>query len=435
MLKRKALDKILDWKKKKNKKCLIVQGARQTGKTYIIRKFAEENYDELLEINFKETPSASEIFSNDLNVDNMVLAIRFRYPEKAITPGKTLIFLDEIQECEEAITSLKFWATDNRYDVIASGSLLGIDYKRASSYPVGYVDYLKMYGLDFEEFLWAKGIKADMIDAVRGFWGSQKAVPEAINNQMMSYFRQYIAVGGMPEAVQKYIYTEDFREVDTIQRNILQGYQYDIAHYATAEEKVKAEKCYLSLAGQVLDKENHKFQYKEIEHGARAQKYYSSIDWLIRADIIHMSKLVTDVRFDLSDYARNDFFRAYTTDLTLLIAMKDYHFKQYIVENTIAGNSKGGIYECAVADALYKKGYSLFFYKKDNPHLEIEIFIQKDGKILPIEIKGGNNRSRSIKSLIEKNENISCGYKFIDGNIGVSDSGLITLPLYMASFI
>ena len=252
---------------------------------------------------------------------------------------------------------------DNRFDVIASGSLLGIDYKRASSYPVGYVDYLKMYGIDFEEFLWGMGISEDMIRNLCGYLSSKAAIPEAIHSQMMKYFRQYVAIGGMPEAVQKYIDTKDFREVDRIQRSLLQGYQYDIAHYATAEEKVKAEKCYLSLAKQLLDKENHKFQYKEVEHGGRAQKYFSSIEWLLRADMLYLCKLVTDIRFDLDDYARDDFFRAYTTDLSLLMAMKDFSSKQHIIENTLAGNSKGGIFECAVADALHKKGYQLYFYK------------------------------------------------------------------------
>ena len=266
MLKRKAIASIKNWVNTKNKKCLVVQGARQTGKTYIIERFAEDNYEELLEINFKQMVSAVDIFSGDLTVDNMVMAMRFRFPEKKILPGKTLIFLDEIQECQEAITSLKFWAIDNRYDVIVSGSLLGIDYKRASSYPVGYVDYLRMYGIDFEEFLWGMGISEDMIGNLCGYLESKTVIPEAIHSQMMNYYRQYIAIGGMPEAVQKYVDTKDFREVDKIQRSLLLGYQYDIAHYATAEEKVKAEKCYLSLAKQLLDKENHKFQYKEVEH-------------------------------------------------------------------------------------------------------------------------------------------------------------------------
>ena len=435
MVKRKVKALIKKWISTKTKKCLVVQGARQTGKTYIIERFAEENFEELVEINFKQMPSAMDIFTGDLTVDNMVMAMRFRFPDKKIISGKTLIFLDEIQECQEAITSLKFWAIDNRYDVIVSGSLLGIDYKRASSYPVGYVDYLSMYGVDFEEFLWGIGISEDMTGNLYKFLHSNTVIPQAINSQMMNYYRLYIAIGGMPEAVQKYIDTKDFREVDQIQRSLLQGYQYDIAHYATAEEKVKAEKCYLSLAKQLLDKENHKFQYKEIENGGRAQKYYSSIEWLLRADMVHLCKLVTDIRFDLDDYARDDFFRAYTTDLSLLMAMKDFSLKQHIVENTLEGNSKGGVYECAIADALYKKGYQLYFYKNETTKREIDAIIQKDGMVVPIEVKSGNTRANSLKSLMMNNKDISYGYKFADGNMGVNEDGIITLPLYMIAFI
>lgn len=434
MLKRKITHSIKKWVDSKSRKCLVIQGARQTGKTYIVERFAEENYEEIVEINFKQIPSAMDIFSDDLTVDNMIMAMRFRFPEKKIIPGKTLIFLDEIQECQEAITSLKFWALDNRFDVIASGSLLGIDYKRASSYPVGYVDYLKMYGIDFEEFLWGMGISEDMIMNLCRYIDSKDIVPEAIHSQMMKYFRQYIAIGGMPEAVQKYIDTRDFREVDRIQRSLLQGYQYDIAYYATVEEKVKAEKCYLSLAKQLLDKENHKFQYKEVEHGGRAQKYFSSIEWLLRADMVHLCKRVTDIRFDLDNYARDDFFRAYTTDLSLLMAMKDFSLKQHIIENTLDGNSKGGIFECAIADVLYKKGYQLYFYKNETTKKEIDVIIQKDGKVIPIEVKSGNTRANSLKTIMKNNKDISFGYKFIDGNIGVSEEGIITLPLYMVAF-
>ena len=201
MLKRKATDYIKNWINTKDRKCLVVQGARQTGKTYTIERFAEENFEELLEINFKQMPSAMDIFAGDLTVDNMIMAMRFRFPEKKIIPGKTLIFLDEIQECQEAITSLKFWAIDNSYDVITSGSLLGIDYKRASSYPVGYVDYLKIHGMDFEEFLWGMGISEDMIVKFCGYLHSKTVIPEAIHSQMMNYFRQYVATGGMPEEI------------------------------------------------------------------------------------------------------------------------------------------------------------------------------------------------------------------------------------------
>lgn len=435
MLKRKISEELQKWIKTKKKKCLVVQGARQTGKTFAIEKFAEENYEEVLEINFKQTPSAKEIFSGDLTVDSMLMALRFRFPEKKISPEQTLLFFDEIQECGEAITSLKFWANDNRFDVIASGSLLDIDYKRASSYPVGYVDYLTLHGLDFEEFLWACGVTEDMITSLKDYLKNKKIIPDAINTQMMKYYRLYLAIGGMPEAVQKYIDTKDFRDVDMVQRNLLQGYQYDIAHYASAEEKIKAEKCYLSLAKQLLDKENHKFQYKELEHGARAQKYYTSIEWLLRADIIHLCRIVTSVKYDLNDYARNDFFRAYTTDLSLLLAMKDFSLKRHIVENTLSGNTKGGLYECAVADALHKKGYPLFFYKNETKKIELDFIIQKEGQVIPIEVKSGNTKARSLKAIIQDNKEIPYGYKFIDGNLGLTDSGIITLPLYMVNFI
>lgn len=434
-MRRKISDELKKWSALKDRKCLVVQGARQVGKTYSIERFAEENYEEVIEINFKEIPSAAEIFAGDLSVDAMIMAMRFRFPDKKILPGKCLIFLDEIQECQEAITSLKFWATDNRYDVIASGSLLGIDYKRASSYPVGYVDYIKMNGMDFEEFLWGLGVTDDMIDTLRGYLHKIEVVPEAINTQMMNYYRHYIATGGMPEVVKKYLESKDFREVDRVQRSLLQGYQYDIAHYANAEEKVKAEKCYLSLAKQLLEKENHKFQYKEIEHGGRAQKYYSSIEWLLRADIISLCKSVTDVRYDLDDYARDDFFRAYTTDLSLLVAMKDFTLKQHIAENTLSGNTKGGIFECAIADALYKNGYSLYFYKNETTKRELDFIIQKEGRVIPIEVKSGNTRATSLKSFIKNKDDVEFGYKFIDGNIGVNDEGIITLPLYMATFV
>ncbi len=434
MLKRKATKQLKHWVETKDKKCLVVQGARQIGKTCAIENFAAENYDELVEINFKEIPSAASVFSGDLTVDKMIMALRFRFPEKKILPGKTLIFFDEIQECPDAITSLKFWAIDNRYDVIASGSLLGCDYKRASSYPVGYVDFLQMHGIDFEEFLWGINITEDMIASLQSYFEHPAPIPDAINNKMMEYYRLYISIGGMPEAVQEYVSSRDLRNVDRIQRALLQGYLYDIAHYADSDEKIKAEKCYLSLSKQLLDKENHKFQYKEIESGARAQKYYSSIDWLLRADITQLCRLVTDIRYDLDDYARNDFFRAYTTDLSLLVAMKDFSLKQHITENTLSGSTKGGLYECVIADMLYKNGHRIYFYKNDTTKKEVDFLIQKDGNVIPIEVKSGNGKATSLTSIMKNRPDLSTAYKLIDGNIGVND-GIITLPLYMGMFI
>ncbi len=435
MLKRKIMVDLIQWKKSKNKKCLLVQGARQVGKTYIIEEFGKTEYDEMIEINFKETPDAVSIFNGNLDVDTMIMGLRFRYPEKKIVPGKTLLFFDEIQECQEAITSLKFWSINGKYDVIASGSMLGIDYKRASSYPVGYVDYLQLHALDLEEYLWARNISPDMILHLEGYFKRREHVPDAIHEKMLQLFREYMAIGGMPEVVQRFIDTEDYREADKIQRELLRGYQYDIAHYASAEEKVKAEKCYLSLSRQLLDKENHKFQYKEVESGGRAQKYYSSVDWLLRADLVGLCRLVTDVIYDLDDHAREDFFRAYTTDLSLLVAMKDFGLKQHIIEDTLTKTTRGGLYECAVADILLKKGYTLFFYKNETTAKEVDFLIQSEGRVIPIEVKSGNTRATSLKWLKKRNPEIETSYKFISGNVGVSEEGIITLPLYMAMFL
>ena len=189
------------------------------------------------------------------------------------------------------------------------------------------------------------------------------------------------------------------------------------------------------MGKQLLGKENHKFQYKEVENGGRAQKYYSSIDWLVNADIMYLSKLETAIRFDLEDYARDDFFRAYTSDLSLLMAMRDFSLKRHIVENTLEGNIKGGVYECAVADSLHKSGYQLYFYKNETSRRELDFIVQKDGNVVPIEVKSSNSRSNSLSAVLKANESIPFGYKFIDGNVGGGEDRIITLPLYMASFV
>ncbi|MCQ2515231.1 MAG: ATP-binding protein [Saccharofermentans sp.] len=424
----------MDWKKQTSKKCLVVDGARQVGKTFAIKQFGETYYDELFYINFKETPSAMDSFTGDLDVNTLIFNFKLQNKNVSLFPGKTLIFLDEIQECEQALTSLKFWTIDGRYDVIASGSMLGIDYKRASSYPVGYIETQMMYGLDFEEFLWSQGIDESMISRVKEYYDNKKVVPDAIHNKFMSMFRLYAAIGGMPEVVWNFVQTNDMAVVDKIQKELLQGYLFDIAHYASAEDKIKAEKCYLSIARQLLDKDNPKFQYKEVEKGGRAQKYLTSIDWLMRANIIALSYSVTDVCYDLTDYVVDSNFRAYASDMSFVIAMRDYSIKQEIIQNSFKGNTKGGIYECVAADILNKRGYKLFFYRNETTKRELDFIIQKNGNVVPIEIKSGNTRAKSLNNIIDKREEISIAYKFVDGNVGLENK-VLTLPLYMLMFV
>ena len=435
MLERKILQRLLEWKDSPDKKSLVVQGARQVGKTFSIEQFGTSEYPECLTINFKETPSAASIFQGDLSVDDMVTALRFRYPQAHIKPRETLIFLDEIQECPEAITSLKFWTGDSRYDVIASGSMLGLDYGRPSSYPVGYVDYLRMTGLDFEEYLWARGVGHDLTGLLRSAFDKREPVPQAIHEQVFKYFREFCALGGMPEVVQKFIDTDDFREADAVQRSLLEGYLYDIAHYATPVEKIKAERCFLSIAGQLLGKENHKFQYKLVEQGGKASKFYSSIDWLVRADIAAQSVNVTKPAYDLTDYEDEGNFRLYCCDLSLLLAMRDFGLKQRIVENTLSGNTKGGLYESIIADALLKNGHELHFLRNTTTKREIDFLIQVDGRVIPIETKGGRSAANSLTVMMKSSPDIEVAYKIADANVGTSDMGIVTIPHYMAMFL
>lgn len=344
-------------------------------------------------------------------------------------------FFDEIQECPEAITSLKFWTADGRYDVIASGSMLGIDYNRPSSYPVGYVDYLVLHGLDFEEFLWAQGLGRDLTYSIRERFEAREPVPASIHDQLMMHFRLFCALGGMPEVIQTYEDTKDFREADRVQRAILQGYLYDIAHYASASEKIKAEKCFLSIAGQLLGKENHKFQYKVVEKGGKAAKYFSSIDWLTRADMAATSTNVTALKYDLADYEREGNFRLYCTDASLLLAMREFELKQAIVEGTLSGNTKGGLYESFIADALIKSGHSLHFYRNDSTKREVDFLIQQEGRVVPVEVKAGKAAANSLRSVMQRDEGLSLAYKVADANVGINDDGVVTIPHYMAMYL
>ena len=435
MLKRKIDTLLQKWKAEPDHKALVVQGARQVGKTYSVKEFGRKNYAECIVVNFKETPDAAAVFAGNLDVDTMLLGLRFRFPQNRFPERDTLIFLDEIQECPEAVTSLKFWTMDGRFDVIASGSLLGIDYKRPTSYPVGYVSYLRMFALDFEEFLWAKGIDAQMIEAIHSFFDKRQMVPEAVSKQMMDLFRVFIAIGGMPEVVQSYIDTGFFIEPYKKQQELLQGYYYDIAHYAPAAEKIKAEDCYRSIAKQLLAKENHKFQYREVEKKGTARKYGSSIDWLIAADMAVKSFNVTTPEKELEDYEISDNFRVYTTDIGMITGARDFSLKQDIIEARVRDNTAGGIYEAAIADMLIKKGLALHFLRDDQKNLEIEFLTEIGGEIVPIEVKSGRNKATSMIRMMKKHPEIRMAYKFTDGNVGISDEGIVTMPFYLSMFL
>ena len=432
MLKRKFYDKLLNWKNRNDHTCLLVKGARQIGKTFIIDLFGRENYKSYIYINFIEMPQTKDIFIGELSADEIYKRLTLVMPDVVYIEHDTLIFLDEIQECPNARTALKFLALDGRFDVVASGSLLGISYKEVSSIPVGYEEQVEMYSLDFEEFLWANGYDADKISVLREYFDKKEKVPDAVHEKMMSLLREYITVGGMPAVVNRFVETQHFGEVQAIQQMILDSYFDDISKYATGPEKPKVKNAYLSIPKQ-LAKENKKFQFSVVEKKATARKYENSIEWLRDASLVRICCNVSTPDFPLTAYEKENQYKLYTSDIGLLTAMYGFDMKKAVIDNTLKGNVKGGIYENLILDMMSKRGYKLNYYRTDNGSVEIEFLITKDAQVIPIELKAGNGSTISLNTLLAKDD-IPCGYKLISGNVGVNDKKIV-LPLYMAMFI
>lgn len=440
MLKRKMYQFLMDWKSSKGKECLLIKGARQIGKTFIVQEFGRNEYKTFVEINFLRTPSLKEIFSGDLSANEIYKRMSAHLPGTKFTKGSTLIFLDEIQKCASARTALKFLAEDGRYDIIASGSLLGLHYgqdadrdvEEVESIPVGFERQIVMYSMDFEEFLWAYGYEQDTIDYLRSFYERREKVPQDINEKFESILREYIVVGGMPEAVQTFVDTQDFNKVQTVQEKILAAYDDDIANHAKGLEKVRIRACYDSLPRQ-LARENKKFKYAEVEKRASARKYGDSITWLKDSNLVHVCYNVYEPYLPLTANAKNDEFKLYINDSGLLLAKYGMQTKLAVLTKKIQGNAKGGIYENVISELLIKRGYNLNYYKTQNSSMELEFIIEKAGGIVPIEVKSGNSSTASLNNFIEA-FHPSVAFKLIDGNVGVSGEK-ITLPHYMAMFI
>lgn len=433
MLRRKIYDKLLAWKNSAGKKdAVLLRGVRQCGKTYIVREFGKREYKNFIEINFIERPDMQAVFSGNLDVDNMLQQIKLSMPGCQFIPGETLLFLDEIQDAPNARTSLKFWTQDGRFDCIASGSLLGIDYKNEVSIPVGYEQQLIMRTLDFEEFLWALGVEVNLKEMLAPYVDGAKRVPEAMHNSLNKYLQEYMVVGGLPEVVDTYIATKDFYQVHLLQEKILRDYQDDIAKYALNQDKIKAKQCFLSIPRQ-LSKENHKFQYSVVEKKATARKFTISLDWLHNAGLIDFAYNVNSPWFPLKAYVKEDQFRVYLCDIGLLVAMYGYQLKIALLSDALEGPAKGGIYESLVADILAKRGEELYYYKKEDSTLEIEFILERDCKLVPVEVKARKGSTRSLNELL-KMDNIERGYKLTAQNTGVVEKK-ITLPLYMAAII
>ncbi|MDR1690579.1 MAG: ATP-binding protein [Candidatus Methanoplasma sp.] len=432
MLKRKMMDHLITWKREKNKECLLIKGARQVGKTFIIREFAKQNYENVVEINFLTEPKFKEAFKGSLNMDEIIRKISI-YDKKAnFVEGKTLLFLDEIQECGDARTALKPIAEDNRFDCIASGSMLGIAFKTTRSIPVGYERQVEMFSLDFEEFLWATGYDDARIGYIREYFEKKEQVPAPINEVFLEKLREYAVVGGMPSVVSSFVETNNFGKVHSEQERIISSYLDDIAKYAPPADKPKARDCYISIPTQ-LAKENKKFQYSVVEKEASAKKFESSLEWLRDAGLIKFCYNVETPRFPLPAYNQTGYFKVYLTDIGLLNAMYGFDMKAEIYGNTLKGPAKGGIYENLIADILLKKGIKLNYYKPGENKQEIEFLLTKKGEVIPLEVKAKNGRTRSLDEFMRRFDP-PYALKLVTGNVGV-DGKKLTVPHYMAMFL
>lgn len=442
MLKRKAYDVLVNWKKEKNerslKEVLLIKGARQVGKSYLVKEFGK-TYESFIEINFIERPDLKEAFKNSRSPSEIYSNLSIYLQNMKLIPGNTLFFLDEIQNCGDARTAIKFLAADTRFDFIASGSLLGLEYGEDAdenvevpdSIPVGFERPYTMYSLDFEEFLWAKGFKDEHIQLLKTYFDKREVVPNAINSKYEKLFREYMIIGGMPEVVAAYIVQGDFNEAIRVQDKIIHDYNQDIAKHAKGEQKIKIKACYESIPKQ-LARELKKFQYSFVEKGKTSRNFAGSIKWLKDSSLVNACYNVSEPFLPLMANEKEDQFKLYINDTGLLTEMYGRETKIAILNETIKGHAKGAVFENIISELLIKKGYTLHFYRPDDDH-ELEFLIEKDGDVLPIEVKAGNTASASLNNFI-KDYNPHIAYKLIKGNVGMIDKKL-SIPHYMILFI
>lgn len=433
-LRRKIDDYLLAWRNREDKLPLIVKGARQIGKTESIFHFAQKNYENIVSINFVLEPKYKTILSDGYGVNEIIKNISLLDPSKKFIQGKTLIIFDELQEVPDIATSLKAFKLDGRFDVICSGSLLEINYKKIHSNSVGYKTDYEMFSMDFEEFLWAKGYTEIHIDNLLKHM--QDGVPFS-DMELAVYkklFLDFCVLGGMPAVVKKYIETGTFSETLEIQRQIQLDYEEDIRKYAEGLDQTKIVSVYRNVPAQ-LAKENKKFQLSKIDKKARSREYMGCITWLEDAGVISICYCLNYPELPLKGNYDESKYKIYYPDTGLLIASLDEEAQEDLRANKNLGVYKGALYENFVAEAFIKQGLGLYYYKKESATLEEDFFVRTKDELVPVEVKANNNRSRSLRKLISSDSysDIHWGIKLADSNVGIED-GICTFP-YFCTFL
>lgn len=443
MLKRKIEDKLLEWKSQNDKKPLVIKGVRQCGKSFIVTKFAEENYKHVVKCDFFKNPTLNQAFEGSLNPDDIIMMLSSIMGDKAtFVPNETIIIFDEIQECPEARTSLKFFREDGRFDVICTGSLLGVSgygdvldeksgkyiNKTPRSIPVGNEEIIDMYPLDFEEFLWANGINDKVIQLLKDCIDKEQEVPTAIHNRMNELLRYYLVVGGMPEVVKTFVETKQMNKVLKLQRIIVDEYRDDMVKYAAKYDKSRIRQAFDSIPKQ-LSKEYKKFQYSKVKHGGRAYEYEGSLQWIEDAGIVSRSYNLSITELPLEGNKIDEEFKVFMNDPGLLTSMFEDGTQLSILNGDLY-TYKGALYENLVVSFFTKMPKKVYYFKKDS--IEVDHIIRYKGKVTLIETKAGKGSTFSTNKILEQYDryHVDSVIKLGDYNVGRNEQKL-TLPTYM----
>ena len=430
-LKRKIDEFLINWKNDKDRMPLIVKGARQIGKTDAIINFARNNYKYVVDINFVLQKEYKTIFDNGFEVDTIIRNISMINNDFYFKPGETLLFFDEIQDCINCATSLKSFNIDKRYDVICSGSMMGINYSEIESNSVGNKQDYEMYSMDFEEFLWAKGYSNNQIEDLYKCMKELKPLTQTVYDMMLLNFRDYMILGGMPAVVSKYIENKNFSGILNLQEQILKDYEEDISKYASGFDKAKVLNAFRKVPV-FLGNENKKFLVSKITTGARNRDYFGVADWLSDAGIINISYCLEECSLPLGGNYNPDNYRLYFADTGLLIASLDDEAQDDLRKNKNFNTYKGAIYENIISDMLVKSGYKLYFYKNEKGTIEMDFFVRDADSLIPVEVKAGDNSTKSLNNLIDSNQykDILYGIKLCNKNIGFNGK-IYTFPYFL----
>lgn len=431
-LKRKIDLFLAQWKEDLDRKPLIVKGPRQVGKTESIKQFAQANYASVIYINFVEEPKYKLITADGYKAEEIIKNISRMDPSKQFLPGQTLLFFDEIQEFPDIATALKFFKIDGRFDVICSGSMLGVHYRKIESNSVGYKSDFEMYSMDFEEFLWAKGYDGSFVEGMLEHMCSLTPFNPLEMSVWSGHFLDYCILGGMPAVVREFVEKGTFQGSLEVQRQLIADYKEDIRKYAEGLDQARILNVFNHIPVQ-LAKDNKKFQISKVASGARFRDYRGCIEWLDDAGMVNVCYCLNFPELPLGGNYDETKYKIYFADSGLLVAMLDEEAQEDLRTNKNLGVYKGALYENVVGEALVKAGYRLYYYRREDSSLEQDFFVRTSDALIPVEVKAKNGTAKSMRTLIggERYGDIHCGIKFTGGNIGYSN-GIYTFPYFCA---